>query len=67
MARSAVALLTDPVLGRHVAAAALEKVHRAFCEEKIVPLYEAYYEEILAGKAERADRVGRTGRAGRAG
>ena len=51
MARSAVALLTDPALHRRVAAAAHEKVRRKFCEEKIVPLYEAFYEEVLAGRA----------------
>ncbi len=51
MAESAVALLTDPALHRQVSIAAREKVRRKFCEEKIVPLYEAYYEEILAGKA----------------
>ena len=61
MARSVVALLTDPVLHRRVAAAAHEKVSSRFCEEKIVPLYEAFYEEVLAG------RVGQAGRAGRAG
>ena len=54
MARSAVALLTDPVLHRQIAAAAQEKVRRTFCEEKIVPLYEAYYEEVLARRAGRA-------------
>ncbi|HEY3044170.1 MAG TPA: N-acetyl-alpha-D-glucosaminyl L-malate synthase BshA [Vicinamibacterales bacterium] len=61
MARSALALLTDPILHRQIAAAAHEKVRTRFCEEKIVPLYEAYYEEILAGRA------GRPGKAGRAG
>jgi N-acetyl-alpha-D-glucosaminyl L-malate synthase BshA len=55
MARSALSLMTDPVLHRQVAAAAHEKVRKTFCEEKIVPLYEAYYEEILAR------RPGRTG------
>jgi L-malate glycosyltransferase len=59
MARSAVALLTDAQLHRQIAAAALEKVHRQFCEEKIVPLYEAFYEEILAeGGAGRAGEAG---------
>ena len=57
MARSAVALLTDPALHRRVAAAAHDKVRKKFCEEKIVPLYEAFYEEVLAG------RGGKTGRA----
>ena len=54
MARSSVALLTDASRHRQVAAAGLEKVHSEFCEEKIVPLYEAYYEEVLAGGAGRA-------------
>ena len=67
MARSAVALLTDPVLHRRVAAAALEKVSSKFCEEKIVPLYEAFYEEVLAGRTGQAGRPGRPGRAGKAG
>ena len=58
MARSAVALLTDPVLHGRVAAAALEKVSSSFCEEKIVPLYEAFYEEVLAGRAAGAGRAG---------
>jgi N-acetyl-alpha-D-glucosaminyl L-malate synthase BshA len=48
MARSAVALLTDPSLRRQVASAALETVRSQFCAEKIVPLYEAYYEEVRA-------------------
>jgi N-acetyl-alpha-D-glucosaminyl L-malate synthase BshA len=48
MAESAVALLTDPQRHAQMAGAALEKVRKTFCEEKIVPLYEAYYEEILA-------------------
>ena len=51
MAGSAVALVTDRSLHRRIAAAALDKVHREFCEEKIVPLYEAFYEDVLAGKA----------------
>jgi hypothetical protein len=58
MARSALALLTDAILHRQIAAAAHEKVRTKFCEEKIVPLYEAYYEEILAGRAGKAGRAG---------
>jgi N-acetyl-alpha-D-glucosaminyl L-malate synthase BshA len=46
MAKSAVALLTDPRLHRQITAAALKNVREKFCEEKIVPLYEAYYEEV---------------------
>ena len=63
MARSAAALLTDPVLHRRVAAAALEKVNSRFCEEMIVPLYEAFYEEVLAGRKGRAGAAGRAGKA----
>jgi len=48
MARSAIALLTDDTLHRQVAARAQQTVRTKFCEEKIVPLYEAYYEEVLA-------------------
>jgi N-acetyl-alpha-D-glucosaminyl L-malate synthase BshA len=47
MAQSAAALLTDGGLHARVAAAALEKVRTNFCEEKIVPLYERFYEEVL--------------------
>ena len=66
MARSAIALMTDDSLHRQVAAAARQTVRTKFCDEKIVPLYEAYYEEVLA-TAERAGRGGRAGGAGRAG
>jgi N-acetyl-alpha-D-glucosaminyl L-malate synthase BshA len=48
MARSARALLTDESLHRQIAKAACQAVHHKFCDEKIVPLYEAYYEEVLA-------------------
>jgi N-acetyl-alpha-D-glucosaminyl L-malate synthase BshA len=52
MAASAIALLTDAHLHRQVARAALETVRTKFCHEKIVPLYEGFYEEILgAGRA----------------
>ena len=48
MARSAVELLTTPLLHRKMAAAALLAVQVKFCDQKIVPLYESYYEEVLA-------------------
>jgi N-acetyl-alpha-D-glucosaminyl L-malate synthase BshA len=48
MAASALALLTDADLHRRIAAAALKTVHVKFCAEKIVPVYERYYEEVLA-------------------
>ncbi|MEO8257627.1 MAG: N-acetyl-alpha-D-glucosaminyl L-malate synthase BshA [Acidobacteriota bacterium] len=47
MARSAVRVLTDPQLHRRVAGAARRAVHQRFCDVKIVPIYEAYYREIL--------------------
>ena len=56
MSRSAAALLTDPQLHRQVAVAARDKVHQEFCEGKIVPLYEAYYQEVLAGREGKAGK-----------
>jgi N-acetyl-alpha-D-glucosaminyl L-malate synthase BshA len=52
MARSAVMVLTDDRLHRRVAGAARRTVHQRFCDVKIVPIYEAYYEEILVGGPE---------------
>jgi N-acetyl-alpha-D-glucosaminyl L-malate synthase BshA len=48
MARSSVMLLTDQQLHRRIADRARHIVHQRFCDVKIVPMYEAYYEEILA-------------------
>jgi len=48
MAASAVSLLTDPARHAQMSAAANKTVRTRFCSEKIVPLYEAYYEEVLA-------------------
>jgi N-acetyl-alpha-D-glucosaminyl L-malate synthase BshA len=48
MARSAVRVLTDSHLHDQMAAAGLAKVRRHFCEEKIVPIYEGFYEEVRA-------------------
>lgn len=47
MAESAIALLTDPVQHRRVTAAAVQHVRREFCAERVVPLYEEYYERVL--------------------
>jgi N-acetyl-alpha-D-glucosaminyl L-malate synthase BshA len=47
MASSAMRLLTDEALHRLVAAGAREAADSRFCDERIVPIYEAYYEEIL--------------------
>jgi N-acetyl-alpha-D-glucosaminyl L-malate synthase BshA len=47
MAESALRLLTDDDLHRRAAAAARRVAHERYCDSKIVPLYERYYEEIL--------------------
>ena len=47
MARSALRLLTDQALHRRAAEAAGRLAHERYCESKVVPLYESYYEEIL--------------------
>jgi N-acetyl-alpha-D-glucosaminyl L-malate synthase BshA len=48
MAASSVRILTDGALKQHVAERARQTVHRQFCDSVIVPVYEAYYHEILA-------------------
>ena len=48
MARSALRLLTDEPLKQRMAAAALQVARQRFCDSRVVPMYEAYYEEILA-------------------
>jgi len=50
MAASAVALMTDAGLHQRIAAAALSAVHTRFCGDKIVPLYERFYEEVVAAR-----------------
>jgi N-acetyl-alpha-D-glucosaminyl L-malate synthase BshA len=47
MARSVVALLTDPVLHRRMAQAARRGARERYCDSKIVPLYETCYREVL--------------------
>jgi L-malate glycosyltransferase len=49
MAASALRLLTDPALHAQVAEAACRRVRERFCAERVVPLYEACYQEMLAG------------------
>jgi N-acetyl-alpha-D-glucosaminyl L-malate synthase BshA len=58
MAASGLAILTDPDLALRISTAARTTVSEQFCADLIVPVYEAYYEEILA----RGRSVG-TGRA----
>jgi N-acetyl-alpha-D-glucosaminyl L-malate synthase BshA len=48
MARSTLALLTDPTLHARMAAAARRRVLERFCHELIVPRYESCYEDVLA-------------------
>jgi N-acetyl-alpha-D-glucosaminyl L-malate synthase BshA len=47
MASAAVRLLTDESLHRQVALAARERAVRCFADTKIIPMYEAYYDEVL--------------------
>jgi N-acetyl-alpha-D-glucosaminyl L-malate synthase BshA len=47
MARSAVSLLSDPALHRRIATAARRSIVERFCVDRVVPMYEAYYEEIV--------------------
>jgi glycosyltransferase involved in cell wall biosynthesis len=44
-----VELLTDDALDTRMAAAARQTASTRFCTEKIIPLYEDYYEQILSG------------------
>jgi L-malate glycosyltransferase len=48
MAHSAIMVLSDESLHRRIASEARRTVHERFCDEKIVPLYEAYYKEVLS-------------------
>jgi N-acetyl-alpha-D-glucosaminyl L-malate synthase BshA len=47
MANAGIRLLTDPALHKTFAAAALDRVRRHFCAGKVVPQYEAYYQEVM--------------------
>jgi N-acetyl-alpha-D-glucosaminyl L-malate synthase BshA len=47
MAQSAIRLLNDEVLHRSLAEAARRRARDRFCDSRIVPVYEAYYAEIL--------------------
>jgi len=49
MTASAVRLLTDAPLRARVAAAARQTAHERYCDDKIVPIYEQFYEEVLRG------------------
>jgi N-acetyl-alpha-D-glucosaminyl L-malate synthase BshA len=47
MAESAIRLLSDAALHRRAAQAGRRTAHERYCDSKIVPIYEAYYREIL--------------------
>ena len=47
MAASALRLLADPALHARVSRAAVEHVRHEFCEERIVPMYEAAYAGVI--------------------
>ena len=47
MAEAAVALLSDPALHQRFAQAGLDRVRRHFCSGRVVPQYEAYYQEVI--------------------
>jgi glycosyltransferase involved in cell wall biosynthesis len=48
MAASGVELLTNPALHDSVAQAACRRVRSEFCVERVVPMYEACYRELLS-------------------
>jgi L-malate glycosyltransferase len=47
MAKAAISLLSDPDMHRRFATAGLDRVRRHFCAGRVVPQYEAYYQEII--------------------
>jgi N-acetyl-alpha-D-glucosaminyl L-malate synthase BshA len=47
MAASGIALLTDPSLHRRTTDAALARVRTLFCTARVVPMYEAYYQQVI--------------------
>jgi glycosyltransferase involved in cell wall biosynthesis len=49
MAESTGRLMTDAALHERMAAAARQTAERRFSDTRIVPLYEAYYAEVLRG------------------
>jgi N-acetyl-alpha-D-glucosaminyl L-malate synthase BshA len=51
MAESGASLLTDPALHRAVTDAARRRVTEQFCAERVVPMYEACYQEVVRSRA----------------
>jgi N-acetyl-alpha-D-glucosaminyl L-malate synthase BshA len=66
MAASAVRILTDAALHQRLAASAKQRVRTTFCAERIVPVYERYYEEVRAARLPGAQPVGRAAGPGKA-
>ena len=50
MAESAISLLTDPARHERVAKAACQRVRVQFCAERVVPMYEACYQELVGSR-----------------
>ncbi len=50
MASAAIALLTDDAKLKAMGAAARQTAQQRFCASQIIPIYERYYERVLAGK-----------------
>ena len=48
MARSIVGLFSDAALHARMASAATAVAHGRYCQTRIVPLYESYYDEVMA-------------------
>jgi glycosyltransferase involved in cell wall biosynthesis len=46
MSKASIALLSDATLHAKFAAAGLNRVTRQFCAGRVVPQYEAYYQEV---------------------
>jgi hypothetical protein len=51
MAESAVRVLTDRSLSRQIGVTASQVVGERFCSERIVPMYEDYYQQVVAQPA----------------
>jgi N-acetyl-alpha-D-glucosaminyl L-malate synthase BshA len=47
MAQSAIRLLTDDRLHRQIGQVASRRVREQFCADRVVPIYEAYYDRVL--------------------
>ena len=61
MAASAMRLLTTPGLHRTMADAACRRVRDHFCADRVVPMYEAAYERLLASTGSQAGSAGSDG------